>query len=124
MTEYNSQVGGGKYCIQYETDNRENYREVEELIRRQIDGKPPAELWIPCSSGRMPEHEQHVFITLELIKVRRYTTAATYYTKTGVVDDYEWTGEGFYSYDSEYGYGKHENVIAWMPAEPYQEAME
>lgn len=121
MTEYNSQVGGGKYCIQYETDSRENYREVEELIRRQIDGKPPAELWTPCSSGRMPEHKQSVFITLELIKGRRYATSATYYTKTGVVDDYEWTGEGFYSYDSEYGYGKYDDVIAWMPAEPYQE---
>lgn len=37
MTNYNSQVGGGKYCIQYETDNKENYKEVQELIRKQID---------------------------------------------------------------------------------------
>lgn len=43
MTGYNSQIIGNKYCIQYETDSRENYRAVEELIRRQIDGKPATE---------------------------------------------------------------------------------
>lgn len=37
MISYNSQVGEGKYCIQYETDNKENYKEVQELIRKQID---------------------------------------------------------------------------------------
>lgn len=37
MTSYNSQIIDGKYYIQYETDNKENYKEVQELIRKQID---------------------------------------------------------------------------------------
>lgn len=89
---------------------------VYSLIRRQ----PPADQWIPCSSGILPKHKQNVFITIELIEGRRYCTTVTYYTEMGIVDEYEWTGEGFYSYDSEYGYGKYEKVIAWMPAEPYK----
>ena len=83
--------------------------------------EPPADQWIPCSSGKMPEHEADVLITLEsFLKDRRYVISVRYFTETGVVDEYEWTGEGFYSYDSEYGWGKHEDVIAWKPAEPYK----
>ena len=98
------------------------------LIRNVVEAlsQPPADVpdtnvgeWIPCSSGILPKHKQNVFITLELLKGRRYCTTVTYYTEMGIVDEYEWTGEGFYSYDSEYGYGKYEKVIAWMPAEPY-----
>lgn len=82
--------------------------------------QPPADQWIPCSSGRLPKHKQQAFITVKLTESRRYVTTANYYTETGIVDECEWDGEGFYSYDSEYGYGRYENVIAWMPAEPYE----
>ena len=76
--------------------------------------------WIPCSSGRMPEHKQQAYITVKIAENRRYATKANYYTETGVVYEDEWTGKGFYSYDSEYGWGRHDDVIAWMPAEPYK----
>ena len=99
---------------------------LAEIARKVKEAKPvyqpPADQWIPCSSGILPKHKQNVFITIELLKDRRYCTTVTYYTEMGIVDEYEWTGEGFYSYDSEYGYGKYEKVIAWMPAEPYMGA--
>lgn len=88
-----------------------------EIVRSQ----PPADQWIPCSSGKMPEHEADVLVTLESLFKRRYVINARYFAEMGVVYEDEWTGEGFYTYDSEYGWGKHENVIAWMPAEPYKE---
>ncbi len=76
--------------------------------------------WIPCGSGRVPKHCQQVFITTELFPNVRFTSKATYYTQMGAVDHYEWDGEGFYDHDSEYGYSRREDVIAWMPAEPYK----
>lgn len=95
-----------------------------------INSQPPADSgtdicvgtnqWIPCSSGRLPKHKQQAFITVKLTESRRYVTTANYYTETGIVDECEWADEGFYTYDSEYGYYRHENVIAWMPAEPYK----
>lgn len=76
--------------------------------------------WIPCSSGTLPAHGRTVPVTNEVSQGKRYMTTATYYTKKGVVDDYEWTGEGFYQYDSEYGYGRLHNVVAWLNVEPYK----
>ena len=93
---------------------------VLKQIREVIESQPSADQWIPCSSGRLPKHKQQAFITVKLTESRRYVTTANYYTETGIVDECEWDGEGFYSYDSEYGYGRYENVIAWMPAEPYE----
>lgn len=85
-----------------------------------INSQPPADQWIPCSSGTLPKHCQQVFITTELFPNVRFTSKATYYTQMGAVDHYEWDGEGFYNHDSEYGYSRREDVVAWMPAEPYK----
>ena len=77
--------------------------------------------WIPCSEGTLPANGRTVPVTNEVSKGKRYMTTATYYVKKGVVDDYEWTGEGFYQYDSEYGYGRLHDVVAWLNVEPYKE---
>ena len=88
-----------------------------------VESQPQVDQWIPCSSGKVPEHEADVLVTLESsFKGIRYVINARYFAEMGVVYDDEWTGEGFYTYDSEYGWGKHEGVIAWMPAEPYKGA--
>ena len=39
MTNYNSQVGCGRFRIQFETDNREHYKRVQQVIRDCIDGE-------------------------------------------------------------------------------------
>ena len=98
----------------YETE-----AEATEAWNKRVE--PPADQWSPCSSGRLPKHKQQAFITVKLTESRRYVTTANYYTETGIVDECEWADEGFYTYDSEYGYYRHEDVIAWMPLpEPYK----
>lgn len=92
-----------------------------DFVMETINSQPPADQWIPCSSGTLPAHGRTVPVTNEVSQGKRYMTTATYYTKKGVVDDYEWTGEGFYQYDSEYGYGRLHNVVAWLNVEPYKE---
>ena len=39
-TELNTQVGNGKHCLRFETDNREYYLLMQETARRCVDGKP------------------------------------------------------------------------------------
>ena len=39
-TEFNTQVGNGKHCLQFETDNREYYLLMQETARRCVDGQP------------------------------------------------------------------------------------
>ena len=39
-TVFNTQVGNGKYRLQFETDNREYYLLMQETARRCVDGKP------------------------------------------------------------------------------------
>ena len=36
-TEFNTQVGNGKYCLQFETDNKEHYLLMQSAARRCID---------------------------------------------------------------------------------------
>lgn len=36
-TEFNTQVGNGKYCLQFETDNKEYYMLMQSLARLCID---------------------------------------------------------------------------------------
>lgn len=40
MTNYVSGTGCGKYEIRFETDNREYYERVQQVIRECIDGAP------------------------------------------------------------------------------------
>ena len=35
---FNTQVGGGKYRLQFETDNKECYLLMQEIARRCVDG--------------------------------------------------------------------------------------
>ena len=80
----------------------------------------PADQWIPCSE-RLPNDEQKTFITAQLQGGDKFTSHATYHAEKPVYwPSSNWVGAGFYSYDSEYGECKYENVIAWMPAEPYK----
>lgn len=37
MTNYNSQVGGGKFHIQFETNNKVHYEHVQQAIRECVD---------------------------------------------------------------------------------------
>ena len=36
-TEFNTQVGNGKYCLQFETDNKEHYMLMQSLVRLCMD---------------------------------------------------------------------------------------
>jgi MinD superfamily P-loop ATPase len=38
-TEWKSQQGDGKYCLQFETDNKERYLLVEKAAQMAVDGK-------------------------------------------------------------------------------------
>jgi hypothetical protein len=107
-------------------DDRKDYT-LEDFVKftKEIAlSQPPAGQWIPCSEGTLPANGRTVPVTNEVSQGKRYMTTATYYTKKGVVDDYEWTGEGFYQYDSEYGYGRLHNVVAWLNVEPYKGGVE
>ena len=37
-TVFNTQVGNGKYCLQFETDNKEYYMLMQSLVRLCMDG--------------------------------------------------------------------------------------
>ena len=39
-TELNTQIGNGKYRLQFETDTKEEYMSMQALARRCVDGKP------------------------------------------------------------------------------------
>ena len=56
-----------------------------------IESQPAADQWIPCSSGKMPEHEADVLVTLESLFKRRYVINARYFAEMGVVYEDEWT---------------------------------
>ena len=36
-TVFNTQVGNGKYCLQFETDNKEHYMLMQSLVRLCMD---------------------------------------------------------------------------------------
>ena len=106
---FNPYEGRFEDCIKLET--------VIELINSQ----PPADQWIPCSSGAMPTDGKEVLVTTELYKDKRFMNTATYRTKMPKGwSKFDWEGEGFYQYHTDVGYIKREDVIAWMPLpEPY-----
>lgn len=76
--------------------------------------------WIPCSSGRMPENGQTVVVTIGPTDTYRHMAVLIYYkTKPERFTDNDWQGKGFYHYI--WGdWVKRDNVIAWMPTEPYK----
>lgn len=106
-------------CEEYLEYHKLAEKIYNEFVINITNQQPPASQWIPCSEGTLPADGRTVPVTTEFMN-RRHITTATYYTKKGVVDDYEWTGEGFYQYDSEYGYGRLDDVVAWLNVEPYK----
>ena len=86
-----------------------------------IESQPPADQWIPCSSGKMPKDGQTVPITILLSEGKRLLVHATYHAeKPSYWHPYDWNGKGFYIHDSEFGECKYETVIAWLDVEPYK----
>ena len=78
MTSYNSQIGDGKFAIQFETDNRDNYERVQELIRECIDGESKVEP-LPCPfCGK--ETTISVDVDTESSDVAQYQVCCSYLT--------------------------------------------
>ena len=119
-----------KYIEYAEPENFYHEGCYDEIMRviDIIESQPPADVpdtnvgeWIPCSSGKMPEHNQRVATTHLLHRELRHLSTAVYFKEKGRLIDYEWRGEGFYQY-SDGDYILRDDVIAWMPAEPYMGA--
>lgn len=55
-TEWKAQIGGGKYCIQFETSNYEYYKIVEKACRNAVDMKDKAVLKERCFMARTLGH--------------------------------------------------------------------
>ena len=95
----------------------------EHFVAEAIEAlyQPPADQWIPCSSGKMPKDGQTVPITILLSEGKRLLVHATYHAeKPSYWHPYDWNGKGFYIHDSEFGECKYETVIAWLDVEPYK----
>ena len=66
----------------------------------------------------LPYDGQEVLIAIDL----GIYYIATYSSKLKEVDEYDFTdedGDGFYEYDSEWGYFKFNDVVAWKYIEPF-----
>lgn len=92
---------------------------IDEIIE-MIKSQPPADQWIPCSSGKMPKDGQSVVVTIAPKNAHRHMVVLAYYkARPKYFTERDWNGEGFYH--GIWGdWIKRENVIAWMPAEPYK----
>ena len=58
-TTFNSQIGDGKYRLQFETDSKEHYLAMQEMARRCVDGRTME--WISVEE-RLPEKMQNVLM--------------------------------------------------------------
>lgn len=56
MTEWKSQIGGGKYAIQFETDNYASYKAVEKACQKEMDKKNKAVMKKRKSQARALGH--------------------------------------------------------------------
>ncbi len=106
-------------CFNCFSDTGNYYTEKEAIEAWNKRVEPPADQWISCSSGVMPNNSQRVVTTHLLMRKNPYLSTAVYFKTQGQLDDHEWQGEGFYQY-SNGGYSLRDDVIAWMPAEPYK----
>ena len=80
--------------------------------------------WIPCSE-RFPEDGTSCLVSVRCSKEFVLVDMGTYSTDLSKVDEENFFGErgksGWYYINSEYGYCRILNVIAWMPLpEPYR----
>lgn len=78
------------------------YNTLEEVVGL-IESQPPADQWIPCSE-RLPKFLQPCFITVQ------YGGLVTTFRAVYWESHWSTENENFHL----------ENVIAWMPAEPYK----
>ena len=56
-TSWKSQQGDGKYSLQFETDCKEKYKNVEKAAQMAVDGKPAADV-VPVVRCKDCEHGQ------------------------------------------------------------------
>lgn len=64
-------------------------------------------------------HNKQYLCVVKGFNNHTYYTVLTWYSKIGTVDKYEFTGKGFYDFDSEYGYFKLNDIIAYQEIEEY-----
>lgn len=90
-TSWKSQQGNGKYCLQFETSDREKYKLVERASQMAIDGKTledltPKSNWISVNE-RLPEREGKylVFTTRGTVLIGSYFS---YYSTGDPTFDY------------------------------------
>lgn len=57
MTNFNTQVGGGVYRIQFETDNQRAYKVVKEIVRSFVDMDSSNE--VAVSKMEKTTHTEH-----------------------------------------------------------------
>ncbi len=80
--------------------------------------------WIPVEQEK-PKDNTKVLVTREVFEVPLVKIAG-YSSNLHKLDPYDFSGkeykrEGFYDYDSEWGFYEVTNVLAWMPLpEPYE----
>lgn len=83
-------------------------------------GQEPKLAWTPASNPPKEDGEYLVSTTYDTTKILSYAN------NLQQVDEYDfWNvkGAGWYDYDSEYGYGLYDEVIAWCELpEPYKES--
>ena len=80
-----------------------------------IEGMADSPRWTPIENGPPKEYGKY-FVTVNRESDGEKRVYTCYYGKFILDDEYD-----FYDYDSEYGYYKIKNVIAWMPLiKPYK----
>ena len=75
--------------------------------------------WIPANQP--PKTNGRYIVTRHFFD-NDFVEMASYATDLHKVDKYDFPKhkEGWYSYDSEYGHYEVDDIIAWMPIEPYK----
>lgn len=78
-------------------------------------------MYIKFTDETRLKHNTQYLCVIKGYRGKYYYAVLTWYIKAGVVIKYEFTGEGFYDYDSEYGYCKRNDVIAYRDIDEYIE---
>lgn len=74
------------------------------------------EKWIPITE-RLPEKDGDYLVTYMVFKTPMIRTLP-YSNNLYKIDKYDFSKKdkkGFYNFDSEYGYSKRDDVVAWRP---------
>jgi len=65
------------------------------------------------------KHNTQYLCVIKGYQGRYYYAVLTWYTKAENISKYDFDGKGFYDYDSEYGYCKRSDVVAYQEIEDY-----